>query len=72
MVLLSTVTTQQSSRMIIGDINLTSVVPLRGDIAMFILCRHKMEEKDILLHHKCICEQWYNINHKPINLAAQL
>ena len=64
----TTITTQGSSRMIICDINLTGVAPLKGDKAMFILYRHKMEESDILLHHKCICEKWFNIDHKPINL----
>ena len=55
-------TTIGSSRMIIGDLNLTCVAPLKGDMAMFILSRHKMEESDILLHHKCICEKWYKID----------
>ena len=64
----TTITTTGSSRMIIGDINLTSVAPLKGDIAIFILYRHKMEESDILLHYKCICEKWFNIDHEPINL----
>ena len=59
----TTTTTTGSSRMIIGDINLTGVAPLKGDIAMFILYRHKMEVPDILLHHKCICKKWYKINH---------
>ena len=28
--------------------------PLEGDIALFLLYRHKMTESDILLHHKSI------------------
>ena len=32
-----------------GDLNPTGIAPLKGDIALFILYRHKMEESDIFL-----------------------
>ena len=58
-----------SSRTAIRASNIYGRPPLNGDIALFILYRNKMEESDILLHHKCICEKWFNIDHEPISIV---
>ena len=65
----TTTTNAGSTRTAIGASNINGRPPLNGDIALFITYRNKMEELDILLHHKCICEKWFNIYQEPISIV---
>ena len=64
----TTKTTKGSNQTTFRDLSPSGIAPLNGDIALFILYRNEMEESDILLHHKCICNNWLNIDHEPINI----
>ena len=68
----TTTTTPGSNFMTFGNLNTSGTAPLKGDIALFILYRNKMEESDILLHHKCICKKWFNIDHIPISIVQYM
>lgn len=51
-----------STKIMLGDLNPSGVAPLKDATALFILYKNRMTESDILLHHKCFCNNWYKIN----------
>ena len=56
-----------STQLTCGDINPNSIAPFYGDIACFLLYKnHRMDQRDIKLHHHVLCSKWYNIDHDPI------
>ena len=53
---LTSYSTTGSIQITFGDLNPSGTAPLKGDNALFLLYGHRMTESDILLYHKCFCD----------------